>query len=113
MRRVVVTGLGAVSPFGAGVKAYWAGIAAGLCAIRPLTLIDPEGFRCQVAAEVPEDGLTGSRVRQRRATGRRSLPGGHHPVEERSPLEGLSGARDDVTEGLTVPLAPEHLLSPR
>ena len=35
MRRVVVTGLGAVSPFGAGVKAFWAGIAAGACAIGP------------------------------------------------------------------------------
>jgi len=54
MRRVVVTGLGAVSPFGAGVKAYWAGLAAGACAIRPLTLIAPDGFRCRIAAEVPE-----------------------------------------------------------
>ena len=54
MRRVLVTGLGAVSPFGAGVKAFWAGLAAGTCAIRPLTLIDPEGFRCRIAAEVPE-----------------------------------------------------------
>jgi 3-oxoacyl-[acyl-carrier-protein] synthase II len=54
MRRVVVTGLGAMSPFGAGVKAYWAGLAAGTCAIRPLTLLDAEGFRCRIAAEVPE-----------------------------------------------------------
>jgi 3-oxoacyl-[acyl-carrier-protein] synthase II len=54
MRRVLVTGLGATSPFGAGVKAYWAGLAAGVCAIRPLTLIDAAGFRCRIAAEVPE-----------------------------------------------------------
>ena len=54
MTRVLVTGLGAVSPFGAGVKTFWAGLAAGTCAIRPLTLIDPEGFRCRIAAEVPE-----------------------------------------------------------
>ncbi len=54
MRRVLVTGLGAVSPFGTGVKAFWAGLAAGTCAIRPLTLIDAEGFRCRIAAEVPE-----------------------------------------------------------
>jgi 3-oxoacyl-[acyl-carrier-protein] synthase II len=54
MRRVLVTGLGAVSPFGAGVKALWAGLAAGSCAIRPLTLVDAEGFRCRIAAEVPE-----------------------------------------------------------
>ena len=54
MRRVLVTGLGAVSPFGTGVKAFWAGLVAGTCAIRPLTLIDAEGFRCRIAAEVPE-----------------------------------------------------------
>ena len=65
MRRVVVTGLGAMSPFGAGVKAYWAGLAAGACAIRPLTLIDAEGFRCRIAAEVPE--LTAGSPRRSRA----------------------------------------------
>jgi 3-oxoacyl-[acyl-carrier-protein] synthase II len=54
MRRVVVTGLGVVSPFGPGVKAYWAGLAAGSCAIRPLTLIDTGSFRCRIGAEVPE-----------------------------------------------------------
>jgi 3-oxoacyl-[acyl-carrier-protein] synthase II len=64
MRRVVVTGLGAVSPFGAGVKAYWAGIATGTCAIRPISLIETEGFCCQVAAEV-RDGIAGSRRRSR------------------------------------------------
>jgi 3-oxoacyl-[acyl-carrier-protein] synthase II len=64
MRRVLVTGLGAVSPFGAGVKALWAGLAAGVCAIRPLRLIDAEGFRCRIAAEVPENA-TGSSRRSR------------------------------------------------
>src|SRR5437773_2192393 len=63
MRRVVVTGLGAVSPFGAGVKAYWAGLAAGACAIRPLTLFAADGFRCRIAAEAPGHrlGLGGPR----------------------------------------------------
>jgi 3-oxoacyl-[acyl-carrier-protein] synthase II len=64
MRRVVLTGLGAVSPFGTGVKAYWAGVTSGTCAIRPITLIETEGFRCQIAAEVP-DGVAGSRRRSR------------------------------------------------
>jgi 3-oxoacyl-[acyl-carrier-protein] synthase II len=54
MRHVVVTGLGAVSPFGAGAKGYWAGLAGGTCAIRPLSLFDPDGFRCRLAAEVPD-----------------------------------------------------------
>ena len=64
MRRVVVTGLGAVSPFGAGVKAYWTGVAAGTCAIRPISLVETAGFRSQVAAEVPE-GVAGSSRRSR------------------------------------------------
>jgi 3-oxoacyl-[acyl-carrier-protein] synthase II len=64
MSGVVVTGLGAVSPFGAGVKAYWAGLAAGTCAIRPLTLIAADGFRCRIAAEVP-DVTSGSSRRSR------------------------------------------------
>ena len=54
MTSVVVTGLGVMSPFGAGVKAYWNGLVAGACAIRPVTLIATEGFRCRIAAEVPE-----------------------------------------------------------
>jgi 3-oxoacyl-[acyl-carrier-protein] synthase II len=61
MNRVVVTGLGVTSPFGTGVKAYWAGLAAGACAIRPLTLIDASGFRCRIAAEVPEIGRGSAR----------------------------------------------------
>ena len=64
MRSVVVTGLGVVSPFGTGVKAFWEGISAGSCAIRPITLIDTEGFRCRIAAEVPGD-IAGSARRSR------------------------------------------------
>jgi len=64
VKPVAVTGLGVVSPFGAGVKAYWEGISGGVCAIRPITLIDTEGFRCRIAAEVP-DGIGGSARRTR------------------------------------------------
>jgi 3-oxoacyl-(acyl-carrier-protein) synthase len=60
--KVVVSGLGAVSPFGAGVKAYWSGLAAGACAIRPVTLIETEGFRCRIAAEVPDAPASSSRL---------------------------------------------------
>jgi 3-oxoacyl-[acyl-carrier-protein] synthase II len=54
MSEVVISGLGAVSPFGAGVKAFWEGVRGGTCAIRPATLVDTEGLRCRIAAEVPE-----------------------------------------------------------
>ena len=64
MKSVAVTGLGVVSPFGTGVKAFWEGISSGSCAIRPITLIDTEGFRCRIAAEVPA-GIAGSGRRSR------------------------------------------------
>ncbi len=51
MRRVVVTGLGAVTPVGVGVKAYWAAITAGRSGVGPLTLVDPELVPSKVAAE--------------------------------------------------------------
>ncbi len=64
MKRVVLTGLGALSPFGVGVKAYWDGIRSGTCAIRPVSLIETEGFRCRLAAEVP-GAVPGSTRRSR------------------------------------------------
>ena len=51
MRRVVITGLGAVTPLGVGVKAYWDAITAGRSGVGPLTLVDPEQLPSKVAAE--------------------------------------------------------------
>ena len=51
MRRVVITGLGAVTPVGVGVKAYWDAITAGRSGAGPLTLVDPEQLPSKVAAE--------------------------------------------------------------
>ena len=64
MSRVVVTGLGAASPFGAGIVAYWKGLSGGVCAIRELTLIDTQSFRCRIGAEV-SGPLAGSARRTR------------------------------------------------
>jgi 3-oxoacyl-[acyl-carrier-protein] synthase II len=66
--RVVVSGLGVVSPYGAGLKSLWTGLSAGSCAIRPVTAIETEGLRSRVAAEVPAevlDALGASRRRSR------------------------------------------------
>jgi 3-oxoacyl-[acyl-carrier-protein] synthase II len=79
MRRVVVTGLGAVSPFGLGVKAYWDGVRTGACAIRPLTLIETEGFRCRIGGEVPE-AVPGSWRRSR--ADRMALAAAREAVED-------------------------------
>ncbi|MBM4026450.1 MAG: beta-ketoacyl-[acyl-carrier-protein] synthase family protein [Planctomycetes bacterium] len=52
--RVVVTGLGAVSPLGLGVPETWAGLCAGRCGIRRIRAFDPTGLPCEWAGEVPE-----------------------------------------------------------
>ncbi|HYB43141.1 MAG TPA: beta-ketoacyl synthase N-terminal-like domain-containing protein, partial [Candidatus Methylomirabilis sp.] len=57
MSGVVVSGLGIVSPFGAGLKAFWTGLAAGTCAIRAATLVETDGFRSRIAAEVPGEAM--------------------------------------------------------
>ena len=67
MTRVVVSGLGVVSPYGVGTKTLWAGLATGECAIRPLTVVDTEGFRSRIGAEVPADVVSALGVSQRRS----------------------------------------------
>jgi 3-oxoacyl-[acyl-carrier-protein] synthase II len=52
MRRVVVTGLGMVSPLADGVEATWKELLAGKSAIRKITKFDASNISCQVAAEV-------------------------------------------------------------
>jgi len=64
---VVVSGLGIVSPYGAGVKSFWTGLAAGTCAIKPITVIDTEGFRSRIAAEIPADAMPALGVSRRRS----------------------------------------------
>ncbi|MBN8768749.1 MAG: beta-ketoacyl-[acyl-carrier-protein] synthase family protein [Stenotrophomonas nitritireducens] len=54
-QRVVVTGMGAVSAFGLGVPALWAGLSEGRCAIAPLRHERAAEMRVRVAAQVPED----------------------------------------------------------
>jgi 3-oxoacyl-[acyl-carrier-protein] synthase II len=52
-RRVVVSGVGAVSGYGWGVEALWQGLCAGATAIRPFSRFDHSRHRTHVAAEVP------------------------------------------------------------
>ena len=61
-RRVVVTGLGIVSPVGIGVAQAWQNIVAGKSGITRITRFDPSAFACQVAGEVKRPDATGQRV---------------------------------------------------
>ncbi len=51
-RRVVVTGLGAVTPLGLDVPTTWAALCAGRSGIGRITLFDPSPFAVQIAGEV-------------------------------------------------------------
>lgn len=58
-RRVVITGLGAVTPLGLTAPESWRAVREGVCGIGPITQFDPAGMKVSLAAEVrgfdPED----------------------------------------------------------
>ena len=78
-RRVVVTGLGAVTSLGKDLASTWEGLVAGRSGIGPITLFDASAFRTQLAAEIKE------------------LPGGIEPSLRRrlsrTDIIGLDGGR--------------------
>lgn len=51
-RRVVITGLGAVSSLGNDVETLWKNLLAAQCGIDRITAFDPAGYDCEIAAEV-------------------------------------------------------------
>ena len=57
-RRVVVTGLGIVSPVGNDVPTAWGNLIAGKSGIDRITRFDPEDFRVQIAGEVKDFDVT-------------------------------------------------------
>ena len=53
-RRVVVTGMGAVTPIGNTVEEFWGGIRSGKVGIGPITRFDASEYKVQIAAEVKD-----------------------------------------------------------
>ena len=54
MRRVVVTGLGAVTPIGNNVEAFWSGVKEEKIGFAPITRFDATDYKCKLAAEVKD-----------------------------------------------------------
>src|SRR3954452_22654857 len=52
-RRVVITGIGVISPIGIGATAFWQNLVAGQVGVRRIAQYDPSGFASQIAGEVP------------------------------------------------------------
>lgn len=54
LNRVVITGMGAVTPIGNDVESFWQGLVSGKCGIGPITRFDTSAHKVKVAAEVKD-----------------------------------------------------------
>lgn len=67
-RRVVITGIGAITPIGTGVEGLWEGLRARRSVVAPVTRFDTSQFRTKIAAEVkdfrPQDFMEERRVKR-------------------------------------------------
>ena len=93
MRRVVITGLGLVTPLGWGVEHSWSRLLAGQSGAGRITAFDPTDFACQIACEVPRiDGRGG---------GSADYPGSYDPEQTMSLRD-----RRRVDDFIPMPLPP-------
>ncbi len=54
MNRVVITGMGVISPVGSGAETFFDNLTKGVCGIGPITRFDTEGYKVKVAGEVKD-----------------------------------------------------------
>ncbi len=95
-RRVVVTGIGAVTSIGTNVADFWKNLLAGVCGIRPFSLFDPSAYRTQTAAEVtviPDQFLSPVEKRRMSRADRMGLAAAAEAIEQ----SGLDVSREDPT----------------
>jgi 3-oxoacyl-[acyl-carrier-protein] synthase II len=79
MRRVVVTGIGLLTPLGQGAEITWKAILEGKSGAGRITTFDPTDYACQVACEVPRvDGRGG---------GGEGVPGSFNPDDTLAPKD--------------------------
>ena len=86
MRRVVVTGIGAVTPIGSGASGLLAGLRRGPSAVDHLTRFDAGGYSCRIAAEVrdfdPLQYMDARRVRRLDRFGQFSVAAARQAVDD-------------------------------
>ena len=95
-RRVVVTGLGAVTSIGTNVADFWKALLEGQCGIRPFSLFDPSEYRTQTAAqvlEIPDEFLTAFEKKRTSRADRMGLAAAQEAIDQ----SGLDLSREDPT----------------
>jgi 3-oxoacyl-[acyl-carrier-protein] synthase II len=117
--RVVVTGIGVISPIGCDIDSFWNGLLKGQSGIRRISSFDPSGLPCHIAGEVPdfiaEDYLERKEIRRisrvaqiayaaaRQAVTDANLPPKMHHPERAGVVFGTAiGGLDRVDEGIQV-----------
>ena len=55
MRRIAITGIGAVSPNGIGRERFWESTRNGVSGVRKITRFDASGYQVQVAGQIPDE----------------------------------------------------------
>ncbi|WP_322496465.1 beta-ketoacyl-ACP synthase II [Chloroflexus sp.] len=98
-QRIVVTGMGIISPFGVGVEPFWAGLAAGRSAIGRITFFDPSGYPCQLAGQAndfqPQAFMDAKEARRMSRASQMAVAAARMAVEHAQlPLERM--ARDEI-----------------
>ena len=90
LKRVVVTGMGAVSPNGIGREAYWKATAGGVSGTGPITLFDASKLSCKVAAEVRDFDFDRYVSKKDRDRVQRAVPMAFYATEEAAEDAGIS-----------------------
>lgn len=84
--RVVITGIGAITPIGSGAEGLWAGVRRGELAGRPVTRFDASSFRSRVAAEIndfdPLDYIGARKARRLDRFSQFSIAAGRQALED-------------------------------
>ena len=102
--RVVVTGMGALSPLGNGVEAFWRRTLAGESGIEPIALFDVEGFSCTIGGEIrdfhPQDFMDRKSARRMARFSQLAVAAAREAVDDAGlDLDALDRARIGVVLG--------------
>ncbi len=106
MKRVVITGIGVVSPIGTGKDVFWNALLAGESGIRPVSSFDTSAFPVHIGAEVPDFDPKDHLARQKpdsmgRASQMAIAAARHAIADSRIDLDSLDRSRVGVSMGTT------------
>ena len=94
--KVVVTGIGAITPLGRTVDAFWGNLVAGKSGIGPMTLCDPTNYPCRISGEVsdfePQEYINPKEARRMARFSQLAVAAGLTAVES----AGLEISREDA-----------------